>query len=169
MFIETGKQLVVDLREGLWTFFEDLRQATVGEEVSSTPNYSNRARSNGRYTVRLKDSRQDENHHTPETLSRELDKTRPPSIPGAKLNMLHPSEQQAAGKGVQPNAEQGQTNNNPDGADKPSSDSEDEDTWDIWDTPVAKGSVPRNQAGSITSGSLASPSTGKNSSRSSMR
>ena len=31
--LETGKQLVGDLRGGLWTFFEDLRQATVGEEA----------------------------------------------------------------------------------------------------------------------------------------
>lgn len=33
--LETGKQLVGDLREGLWTFLEDLRQATVGEEATS--------------------------------------------------------------------------------------------------------------------------------------
>lgn len=33
--LETGKQLVGDFREGLWTFLEDLRQATVGEEATS--------------------------------------------------------------------------------------------------------------------------------------
>ena len=31
--LDTGKQLVGDFRQGLWTFFEDLRQATVGEEA----------------------------------------------------------------------------------------------------------------------------------------
>ncbi|MCJ1246836.1 hypothetical protein MMC30_004045 [Trapelia coarctata] len=31
--MNTGKQLVGDLREGLWTFIEDLRQATVGDEA----------------------------------------------------------------------------------------------------------------------------------------
>ena len=31
--VNTGKQLVGDLREGLWTFIEDLRQATVGDEA----------------------------------------------------------------------------------------------------------------------------------------
>ncbi|KAL8722825.1 MAG: hypothetical protein Q9225_000774 [Loekoesia sp. 1 TL-2023] len=169
VFIETGKQLVGDLREGLWTFFEDLRQATVGEEASSTPNYGNKARSNDRYNVKMKDSRKEGNHHTPKTLSRELDKTRPLGIPDAKLVTLHPSEQRAVGKGMQPNMEQARINKNPDGADKPSNDSDDEETWDIWDTPVAKGPVLRNQAESITSGSLASPSTGKNSPRSSMR
>ncbi|MCJ1314328.1 hypothetical protein MMC25_008009 [Agyrium rufum] len=32
--VNTGKQFVGDLREGLWTFFEDIRQATVGEEAT---------------------------------------------------------------------------------------------------------------------------------------
>ena len=31
--VNTGKQLVGDLREGIWTFIEDLRQATVGDEA----------------------------------------------------------------------------------------------------------------------------------------
>lgn len=35
--MRTGKQMASDLREGLWTFFEDIRQATVGEEgISAT-------------------------------------------------------------------------------------------------------------------------------------
>ena len=33
VILDTGKQLVGDFRQGLWTFFEDLRQATVGEEA----------------------------------------------------------------------------------------------------------------------------------------
>ncbi|KAJ6110823.1 hypothetical protein N7486_003058 [Penicillium sp. IBT 16267x] len=45
-FMRTGKQMASDLREGLWTFLEDIRQATVGEEgingtesrTMSTPN-----------------------------------------------------------------------------------------------------------------------------------
>lgn len=37
MLMRTGKQMASDLREGLWTFLEDIRQATVGEEgVSAT-------------------------------------------------------------------------------------------------------------------------------------
>jgi hypothetical protein len=35
--MKTGKQMASDLREGLWTFLEDIRQATVGEEgISGT-------------------------------------------------------------------------------------------------------------------------------------
>lgn len=37
VLMRTGKQMASDLREGLWTFLEDIRQATVGEEgVSAT-------------------------------------------------------------------------------------------------------------------------------------
>ncbi|KAF3927173.1 hypothetical protein ABW20_dc0102480 [Dactylellina cionopaga] len=33
--IATGKQMAEDFKEGLWTFIEDLRQATVGEEMAA--------------------------------------------------------------------------------------------------------------------------------------
>ncbi|KAH8146826.1 uncharacterized protein LAJ45_09200 [Morchella importuna] len=37
--LRTGKQMAEDFKEGLWTFIEDLRQATVGDEaISSTVN-----------------------------------------------------------------------------------------------------------------------------------
>lgn len=32
MFVQAGRQMATDLRQGLWTFLEDLRQAAVGEE-----------------------------------------------------------------------------------------------------------------------------------------
>lgn len=38
-FVKTGKQMATDLKEGFWTFVEDIRQATVGEEgISATDN-----------------------------------------------------------------------------------------------------------------------------------
>ena len=57
--LETGKQLVGDFREGLWTFFEDLRQATVGEEATGTLDL--RASSSARNT--LVASNHDSSHH----------------------------------------------------------------------------------------------------------
>lgn len=33
--LKTGRQMATDLKDGLWTFFEDIRQATVGEEAVS--------------------------------------------------------------------------------------------------------------------------------------
>ena len=32
--LRTGKQMASDIKEGLWTFFEDIRQATVGDEAT---------------------------------------------------------------------------------------------------------------------------------------
>ncbi|KAI5292671.1 hypothetical protein KEM55_007613, partial [Ascosphaera atra] len=34
-FMKTGQQLAVDLKDNLWTFFEDIRQAAVGEELTN--------------------------------------------------------------------------------------------------------------------------------------
>ena len=36
MILETGKQLVGEFRQGLWTFFEDLKQVTVGDDAANT-------------------------------------------------------------------------------------------------------------------------------------
>nr|POE65597.1 hypothetical protein CFP56_58703 [Quercus suber] len=37
LLIRTGKKMATDLKDGLWTFFEDLRQATVGEDATVIP------------------------------------------------------------------------------------------------------------------------------------
>ena len=37
IFLQTGKKVATGLRDGLWTFWEDLRQATVGEESTPIP------------------------------------------------------------------------------------------------------------------------------------
>ena len=37
VFMKQGKQVVDGVREGLWTFFEDIRQATVGDEAVNGP------------------------------------------------------------------------------------------------------------------------------------
>ncbi|KIW07127.1 uncharacterized protein PV09_02000 [Verruconis gallopava] len=35
--LRTGKQMANDIKDGLWTFFEDIRQATIGEEATLSP------------------------------------------------------------------------------------------------------------------------------------
>ena len=37
LLIQTGKKVATGLRDGLWTFWEDLRQATVGDEATQIP------------------------------------------------------------------------------------------------------------------------------------
>ena len=52
--VNTGKQFVGDIREGLWTFIEDLRQATVGDEAISEARSRHIQESAGRLQVRGK-------------------------------------------------------------------------------------------------------------------
>lgn len=57
--MRTGKQMASDLREGLWTFFEDIRQATVGEEGINATESRTMSPSNGSLapsTTRKRDS-----------------------------------------------------------------------------------------------------------------
>lgn len=58
VLIRTGKQMAEDFKEGLWTFIEDLRQATVGDEaISSSVNATGiRASPNGSTTGMVRSS-----------------------------------------------------------------------------------------------------------------
>ncbi|KAB8071047.1 hypothetical protein BDV29DRAFT_23978 [Aspergillus leporis] len=57
VLMRTGKQMASDLREGLWTFLEDIRQATVGEEgihateSRAVPSRSSTSRSRDRLSI----------------------------------------------------------------------------------------------------------------------
>ncbi|KAK6523828.1 hypothetical protein TWF281_001796 [Arthrobotrys megalospora] len=61
--IATGKQMAEDFKEGLWTFIEDLRQATVGEEMagagaqkpkeSGTPNTTPLKKKNSKASLKI--------------------------------------------------------------------------------------------------------------------
>ncbi|KAA8894685.1 hypothetical protein FN846DRAFT_973132 [Sphaerosporella brunnea] len=37
VFLKTGQQIAADFRDGLWTFLEDLKQATVGDDIPRAP------------------------------------------------------------------------------------------------------------------------------------
>ncbi|OAX78673.1 hypothetical protein ACJ72_07017 [Emergomyces africanus] len=52
VLMKTGRQMASDFREGLWTFIEDIRQATVGEEgISGTESRSAQGVQSGQRTV----------------------------------------------------------------------------------------------------------------------
>ena len=63
VILKSGKRIATDLKDGLWTFFEDLRQATVGEEGVNGTHQSaarpQRPQLNGQSTVRRQSSRGD--------------------------------------------------------------------------------------------------------------
>lgn len=63
--LRTGRQMASDLREGLWTFLEDIRQATVGEEgISATRNRTLQPPTNG--TPRSRSRQRSERSVTPD-------------------------------------------------------------------------------------------------------
>ncbi|KAL5340624.1 hypothetical protein BJX70DRAFT_360767 [Aspergillus crustosus] len=54
MLMRTGKQMATDLKEGLWTFLEDIRQATVGDEgINATESRTMQSNSSSRSRDRL--------------------------------------------------------------------------------------------------------------------
>lgn len=53
-FMKQGRQVVDGVREGLWTFFEDIRQATVGDEAVNGPVNTQQRHARPRNAVRPK-------------------------------------------------------------------------------------------------------------------
>ncbi|PUU80110.1 hypothetical protein B9Z19DRAFT_976006 [Tuber borchii] len=86
--LRTGKQMAEDFKEGLWTFIEDLRQATVGDEgihssvnqtgiraSTNAPQDSNNLTSTASKSLNKKSSRASLRSITPQKMSRENSKT----------------------------------------------------------------------------------------------
>ncbi|KAL8953837.1 MAG: hypothetical protein Q9222_000346 [Ikaeria aurantiellina] len=165
--IGTSKQIVEDLREGLKTFFEDIRQATVGEEASSSPDTISNTIFSERCGARTQRGRQSQEFHVPGTSSRRSNKSqadgassRSNLMPLAPINATRVIEQNstevvASRDSIQEVARDRAT-------------CDDEEPWDSWDTPTTHQIPPCHRAESVTSESLLSPSIGTITPRSSM-
>ncbi|KAJ5597093.1 hypothetical protein N7450_003551 [Penicillium hetheringtonii] len=158
--MRTGKQMASDLREGLWTFFEDIRQATVGEEGISATESRTMSPSNslGQSSSRKRESLQAKSRSrerlsvagaaentsgkdtTPADISKsfwhEFGVDSPAQMsPGARRSSSHHKNNKAA-VATTPRGE-----NEPEHPDhRSSSPAETEDdtigNWDMWDTPL---------------------------------
>ncbi|KAL8769396.1 MAG: hypothetical protein Q9209_004624 [Squamulea sp. 1 TL-2023] len=166
VFIVTGKQLVGDLREGLWTFFKDLRQATVGEEASSDPNRTMKAPLKVNNNPRSPGGRQAEDDYTLKSPS----EGRPGSggTSSEKPATSTPPQQQPTSQLAPRESRDARPNDGPSGLAKQIVGSDDEDLWDSWDSPMAKPSASCSLAESVTSDSVASSTTRRESPRSSL-
>ncbi|KAL8693186.1 MAG: hypothetical protein Q9218_001930 [Villophora microphyllina] len=162
VLIETGKQLVGGLREGLWTFFEDIRQATVGEEASSSPNQNS-------YNSRMQSHQRNGRSHNQHSRSEKSDNVHPGSIPSSTLTVQTSSKQRAVGWGVLDDTPKAQTNHSSQQIPEEPTDSFDEDPWDTWDSPMTT-KLATERKESVTSDSVGSSalSTDRSSLRSSM-
>ena len=137
--LRTGKQIAVDFREGLWTFIEDLRQATVGDEgISGT---ESRTMSGSPQRCTLKQSgksslRHKESQHLVRGASKDV------AVESHSYNVLvdsvlvSASRTDSAGSDTRANA----TSPNPSSlrhAGQEESDFDD-DSWENWESPSSK-------------------------------
>ena len=175
MILETGKQLVGDFRQGLWTFFEDLKQVTVGDEAAGTSDP--RAQPSlppgslpKRQAIREKVT------STKEGPARKVDSSS--DVRGSETTQNHDllaSKQNLTQSTVRENELVERPTPLSAGVSQPistttnSSDSDDDDGWDKWDTPVVKDSTPRTKDARFMADPMASPLTDKSSPRTSMR
>jgi len=141
--LKTGKQMAADLREGLWTFVEDLRQATVGDEgINGTTSRStelNPKQSNASLSGKA-NNRSVSNPKSKQAQPTYGDNSALIDIGGSfwRDNGLESAETSPTTKKKVP-AKAAQKKNRPDSKiltpQKPVRDFE--ESWDTWDTPVS--------------------------------
>ena len=160
--VETGKQLVGDLREGLRAFLEDLRQATVGEETDTSAGNSTRKQTS---------------HQKAEFgLTGQLrnDSSAPAYFPARGSSLRAKSSGKAApatGTTVTSNIEPILSTPKPKHQRHLTIDTTpaDNDGWENWDSSPREPSPPQSSAGSLRSDALASPTTDRSTPRTSTR
>ena len=172
IIVETGKQLVGDFRQGLWTFFDDLRQVTVGDEAASSPDTRIQSSLHSgnpakRHNLKERGSNTRECAVTSTESMKCLDDVTPePShrTPASRIGSEATGAEVPAATNLASSAVydlQRNTNNS-------SSDSDD-DGWENWDTSTTKDSTPRRKDALHVVDSIASPPTAKSSPSTSMR
>ncbi|SLM35016.1 Domain of unknown function DUF4048 [Lasallia pustulata] len=177
--LQTGKQIVGDFKEGLLTFIEDLRQATVGDEAvhGAVHRPEDRAprSSTNRKTARKSTAQTD-------LRLRNIALPKPPNV-AVDVPRAHPKDRRDGGESslmelnrgywelngakFMPSATCG-SNQRDENKDDTSVD--DEDGWEDWDSPTARSISPyRWRDRTHASGEINSSSTVSSSPRTSMR
>ena len=157
LLLKTSKQIVGDFREGFWTFFEDLRQATVGEEIdTSSGNFAKKSTINPKPEAPFGDTKS------------KLDEAAGDRFPVGGFPL------RGKPKAVEANVSQEDVAIWSSKAKHqrriniqtiPS----DPDGWDTWDSPPRYPSVPHSGTNDYTSQPMASPLTDRSTPRTSLR
>ncbi|KAK2790033.1 hypothetical protein FQN53_000688 [Emmonsiellopsis sp. PD_33] len=167
--MKTGRQMASDFREGLWTFIEDIRQATVGEEgITGTESRSAQNVPVARGTKREGSVASSRTGRS--TTSRGLTNT-------SSGKASAPKDQEISFWSEFGIDTPDQTTKSPQNAESPShgkqQDQEDsspldaDDNWDMWDTPQPKAHTPSSSSSTFLSKRDHSPSTDTSSPRTS--
>lgn len=171
--LETGKQLVGDFREGLWTFFEDLRQATVGDEAILNSDSRNSPSVRNLCASKKQDSgRRGECTDLASALKEAKSADTKTKLDSRKLtgDAFGPSEK-GDSLHMESSAEStsSSTKSNSMPQENPDPNEADDSGWDSWDSPKTKDLLPRLSTSSNISNHAAYSSTGKSSPRTSTR
>lgn len=141
VILETGKQLVGDFRQGLWTFFEDFKQLTVGDEGISTAGLRNPSVIAPGNVSRPPSTKEEKNalHGSP---ARKTGVSKAVREPSRKPRNQVPAPVQRIGRPLEtPTETVGPISNSTYGSEgwsNANASDSDDDGWDNWD----KGSTP---------------------------
>ncbi|KAL4782792.1 hypothetical protein BJX76DRAFT_331736 [Aspergillus varians] len=173
LLVRTGKQMASDLREGLWTFLEDIRQATVGEEGINATESRTTQPSRNRDSSSTSRSRDRLSVQTGKASSRSPSGRKSPGTKatgnGSKSADIDASFWSefgidSSGQERTPTTPSGPNNHKP----GDSNTLDVEETWDDWDTPQPKKShTPSSSRSTIESRPDQSPVTQTSSPRTS--
>ncbi|KAI9665596.1 MAG: hypothetical protein M1829_005676 [Trizodia sp. TS-e1964] len=167
--LRTGKQMAADFKEGIWTFIEDLRQATVGDEAingtvsrsSSNLSTPKGARKKGSKNS-LKGSGKSPNRRSPGGALGSL-------IPNGKVDTRPETLDSNAAFWKENGAEEKTIKEK--SPQEPARQTEEygygDESWGIWDSPVSKGASPRWSTSTFVSEGGGSPPTSEGSPRTS--
>lgn len=183
--VRTGKQMASDLREGLWTFLEDIRQATVGEEgINGTesrgmppPSSSQRSarrpersvtpKSRERSTAGISRSSSSASKGKAVDVTKSGKETKPADIGvsfWSEFGIDTPGQTFASSSKPADSTRSGQNGR------RDLSPPEVEDNWDVWDSPQSKKThTPTSSSSTILSKRDQSPTTQASSPRTSAR
>ena len=169
--IETGKQLVGDFRQGLWTFFEDFKQLTIGDEGIGTTTLRNPPTPNSGNMPRRQNTKEKRNNliKCPPRGAGLLDVVREPwktpeiEAPASEQGVDNALKRSIEAVGPMPTS----VEFNCEGGNDANSRDSDDGGWGNWDTP--KGPNSRRKSPVNGAPQMASPLTDRSSPRTSMK
>lgn len=146
LFVKQGKQVYDGVREGLWTFFEDIRQATVGEEGINGTVEQQRPTKHDQRKASKKPSKTPGKNHTNSLAETRQSSSKEPSFWGEfGLDTPH-KDATTKSKSTDKRGGHVQQKSSTDSTNPPSllpdlnDNDEVEDGWDAWDSsPVSAG------------------------------
>jgi hypothetical protein len=143
MLVKQGKQVYDGVRDGLWTFFEDIRQATVGEEgingtaAQQRPLRPTQRKSTKKPSEKAAKSNTKDSMETPRPGSKETSFWNEFGLDTPQRNSSASSKPSERANGHVQQKSSTDSSNPPSLLPDLNDNDEVEDSWDAWDSPVS--------------------------------